>query len=43
MGSLFLEWGKEKYSITDFGSDDWAELVARETKFTNMCYELFDR
>lgn len=39
LGVNYLEIGKNKLGITDFGSEEWKNLIEAETKFTNDCYE----
>lgn len=39
MGQQYLEMAKKQYNITDYGSEKWTQLVDRETKLVNLCYE----
>lgn len=39
IGQQYLEMVKKQYSITDYGSKEWNQLVDRETKLVNLCYE----
>lgn len=43
LGSAYLEIGKKELGITDFGSQEWIQLIDDETKFTNDCYKSIDK
>lgn len=38
LGLLYLEIGKNQLEISDFGSQEWQNLIGAETKMVNDCY-----
>lgn len=38
LGQIYLEVGKKRLGIVDFGSEKWSKLIDSETKFVNDCY-----
>ncbi len=43
LGATYLEIGKKELGITDFGSEQWSQLIEQETKFVNECTANFSR
>ena len=43
LGGAYLEIGEKELEITDFGSQEWIQLIDDETKFTNDCYKSLDK
>jgi hypothetical protein len=41
LGQMYLEMAKKQYSVKDFGSTVWQEIIERETSLVNLCYEKF--
>lgn len=39
IGQQYLEMAKRQYNVTNYGSDQWNQLIERETTLTNLCYE----